>query len=276
MNFQYDFSGNNVKFLVESEIFSVFKEHQKVTLKHPAYTARPGSEGTIVSSYFSVKLIDEATGEAVKSFTHSPEARAGLTYTIVDDEKSDTAKSDAMCENTDTTYNPDVAQVLQINYFGEGSAQTKSKFRIVVMYHAIRMDWTRVRDQSELYDKYQDDPDHPRYSPALMRNLMDRVSAIESVSANRKSLFGTNLDSDDILDEDTTGFAPENFVEYERHVVNTSSGIVLVQPSKGSFYPNGLKIITYVPEDWTMTPENVSSKLGKLFIYTDDDIVLDN
>ena len=117
----------------------------------------------------------------------------------------------------------------------------------------------------------------PVYSRDLGQFILDKLEALDAkTEINLENMFGNTSAAEDILQEDLTGVAKENWVEAELHTFDTSVGKSLLSPAQGSFYPgtdeNGttLKLFLYHIEQGVIDDALIQSgeKLGWLFIYT--------
>lgn len=245
-----------------SEKFVIFQNDQIIKLAYPAHLYDPQPDSASPTDVLITILPEEDDQHPMAVI---PCDRDG---TVSRSDQSDIqVKSELMAQSNGIGLNPTIVNYLKIS---DAERLSNGKYAIVITYQRAVMG---LETDDSIYDGEQFS--NLPYSPALMKSVLDRLRVLEN-SSTIGSLYGTSLATSDILDEDLTGAAPENYVRYERHEVNTPAGIELVQPSKGSFYPRDLEILEYDPEDFTLTADNVSEAEGNLFFYTDTESILSN
>ena len=244
----YDNFSFTEKFLIQGT--------QEITLKHPAYK----NYRTVNGNDLSLKVVDLDNDAVLLEDTGWSIPEDGLDSGQVIAE---------VCANANVTlaeYTPTIVRKLVIT--------VASPTHVQITYQRPTLE----RDEPVVVTG--SDGIGPRYSPALMQRVIDRVSKLERTSGNNVSLFGTEIDNADILDEDPTGLAPENYVRYERHEVNTNASINLLQPSRGPFYKQGLAIHASVERPVTLSEAFVDDYIEDghryLFSYSDASMVSSN
>jgi len=245
-----------------TERFMIFQDNQVIKLSYPAHVVDPNPN----SSSSGLQLI------TITAVVDDPPAisvvKCDKDGAVGKDDQSDVQiKSEIMVQTGGSGLSPSIASYLKI---ARPSGIT-GNFIIKVEYQRAVMG---IEADETIYDGEQFS--NLPYSPALMKNVLERLKVLENTTSIG-SLFGTSLGTNDILDEDLTGVAPENYVRYERHEVNTASGISLVQPSKGSFYPNNLEVLVYKPETYTISGDDettITKAIGNLFFYTDTESII--
>jgi len=270
----YDINGVNPEGLSYDnfsyeELFVIFKPNQTITLRYPAYVNYSAPDGTthnltvqklVMAGNGSVTAEDISTGWEVVSPDDDAEVAA-----VVEQLRAEMLT----VPNVPDDFNPDFATKIKFTSLVPSTSAPQVKIKI--KYQRPRME--RKSNYEEI------DGIGPKYSPSLMLDTLNRISRLER-STISGSLFGTELDVNDILEEDRTGIAPENFVRYERHEVNTANSINFIQPSRGSFYADGLTVHMFDEVEVTLKESNVSRYIEDgiryLFIYSDVSVVSSN
>ena len=219
------------------EDFYAYKNDQVVKLSYPAWV-KDFTGATILNVYAWVTNNDSEVEKKPISFSIC----GANTNDVEDDPDIIQLKSKLLVENSEITFRTgQLTRYLKLTGAND-YVSANSKIKITVEYIRAYID---VNDSNAYFDgaDYSNLP----YSPSLMATVIEKIKALENTT-QVGSLFGTSLGTNDILDEDLTGQAPENYVRYERHEVKTSLGINLVMPSKGSFYRNNLEVLEYNPD----------------------------
>lgn len=149
------------------------------------------------------------------------------------------------------------------------SVNTQTKLTLKVSYQAFYKD---LIDS----DKFRTETG-PLYTREFGQFILDKLAELDvKTDINLENMFGNTSASEDILNEDLTGEAPENKVVAELHTIDTTTGKSLLAPAKGSFYPGDatrsteLELFLYHIEQGKVDEDAIASgeKLGWLFIYT--------
>lgn len=272
MEKQYNFnplSSASDRFAVE-EKFMIFRHGQVVKLTYPAHAYDPDPNSTTpTTSLITVTAQKSDTDSASVTEISVPFSVCDRSGSIgADDQDVTQVKSEMMAQENGSGLDPHIARYIKVDSYGTEGLE--GKHLITVKYQAAVKG---VEDDQSIYDgtEFSNLP----YSPSLMNNVLKRLTVLENATT-MGSLFGTSLGTTDILDEDLTGIAPENYVRYERHEVNTPAGIVLVQPSKGSFYPNNLEVLEYTPENFILSEDTKADALGNIFFWSDSEHILNS
>ena len=123
---------------------------------------------------------------------------------------------------------------------------------------------------NDLYDMHNFDGVGPSYTPGLGNYLLNKIQDLEAVVAtNLQNAFASTDTSNDMLEEDLTGTLPANYVNDERHVVATSTGVVTLMPARGSFYAHDFLMWKYTVRTGTVQMANKKYNLDNqaIFIY---------
>ena len=274
MTTSYDTTGKLEAFSVTEE-FVVFKAEQVIRLSDIGFYIVKNRNGSTDEPH-SLKVTAIVSGESGSEEKELSRGSVGFQKCDrngnIENEDQDVtqAKAEAMTKSSDSTFDPDFASYIKINAFGSSSGQLgESRFKVRIKYQRYK--------RSVLEDQTIIEGVGPRYSPGLMQSVLDRIDLLESKNSDT-NMFGTDLNANEVLEEDITGSAPENYVRYERHAVNTRAGVSVIQPAKGSFYATGLEVLIYKPILFTLTnsDEDKAKARNKLFIYTDTQSVVDS
>lgn len=283
------------------ESFRIHHRGQIVKLRYPAYwqVMQYDNVGVdpLISRCLAITVIDLDTNT---STTYTQDRRDNFFTDIVtpvymsgvDDDASSDDLSEAKAEVDEVVegllsyggtthlpdgttfdlnnYNPKIVTRLKINTWDlDGFGK---RHRIIVHYQACAVDQLAENGL---------DGSGPRYSPSLMKNLFERVTALEN-SNKYTNKFGTAHSAQDILDEDLSGAGAENYVHYEKHDFDIGLGINVIQPIKGAFYGHGVEVILPVYNRITLTPDNITMLRGLLqsgatvlLSYSDTEAILD-
>ena len=99
-----------------------------------------------------------------------------------------------------------------------------SPYYISIDYQAYHRPFASVKGDGE----------GPMYSPGLMRSVIERV---DELSIGRYDNVVAKSDGAiHCLAMDLTGHNPDNFIQHEKHLVNTSDNKFVIRPICGSFY----------------------------------------
>ena len=274
MTTEYDTTGKIEAFSTTEE-FVVFKSEQVIRLSDVGFYIVKSRTGSLDETH-SLKVTAIITGEGGSEERDLTRGNVGFQKCDRDgnveneDQSVIQAKAEAMAKSSDSTFDPDFAGYIRINAFGSNTGQLgETRFKVRIKYQRYK--------RSVLEDQTIIEGVGPRYSPGLMQSVLDRIDLLENRNSDT-NMFGTDMNSHEILEEDITGAAPENYVRYERHEVNTRAGISIIQPAKGSFYASGVEVLVYKPVMFTLTnnDEDKSRARNKLFIYTDTTSVVDS
>lgn len=274
MTTEYDTTGKIEAFSVTEE-FVVFKREQVIRLNDVGFFIVKNRNGSTDEPH-SLKVTAIITGESGSEERELSRGSVGFQKCDRDgnieneDQGVTQAKAEAMTKSSDATFDPDFAAYVKINAFGSNSGQLgESRFKVRIKYQRYK--------KSVLEEQTIIEGVGPRYSPGLMQSVLDRIDLLENKNSDT-NMFGTDLNANEILEEDITGSAPENYVRYERHAVNTRAGVSIIQPARGSFYASGLEVLVYQPTLFTLTnsDEDKARARNKLFIYTDTTSVIDS
>ena len=265
MSLKYDATGTQDDFTV-TETFVVFQENQTVRLKDAAFFKvfddngnEPRREDGTTYSLIIRTLTQEDTvvtrSDPIPQI--DPTTESILLWEPVEDQEDIQAKSDLLLHVNNANEANSLCNVIRLNKIFKGQR--------------LRVEITYQRYKRSVYDETPEayDATGPRYSPAMMQNVLDRLDTLEAKPTAFANMFGTYLGNEDILEEDLTGIAPENFVRYEKHDVNVPAGITVLQPAKGAFYPEGLEILKMEKTPFTLTSASRALGLNKLFFYSD-------
>lgn len=265
MSLKYDATGMQDEFKV-TETFVVFQENQTIRLKDAAYFKvfddngnEPKREDGTTYSLIIRTLTQEDTvvtrSDPIPQV--DPTTESILLWEPIADQDDIQAKSDLLLHVNNANEANSFCNLIRLNKIFKGER--------------IRVEITYQRYKRSVYDETPEayDATGPRYSPAMMQNVLDRLNNLEAKPTSFANMFGTYLGPEDILEEDLTGLAPENFVRYEKHDVNVPAGITVLQPAKGAFYPEGLEILKMEKVPFTLTSDSRALALNKLFFYTD-------
>lgn len=272
-----------------AECFTIHKANQIVKLSYPAWV-KDSSNATIIKAYlgqFTLQTLKNALADTEPdqevSFTICNKASLGnesseedRTICLVNESEIDQIKAELLNQDPNLEFRNDcLTRYIKITGLND-RVSGGERVKVTIYYNRAVID---TNESNDLFDgtEYSNLP----YSPSLMAKVIEHIRALENTS-QVGSLFGTSLATGDILDEDLTGQAPENYVRYERHEVNTAAGINLIMPAKGSFYRNNLEILMYDPKSFTLEavadsnppePKDIDGDAnlwGKvLFFYTD-------
>ena len=272
MSLKYDATGMQDDFKV-TETFVVFQENQTVRLKDAAYFKvfddngnEPKREDGTTYSLIIRTLTQEDTvvtrSDPIPQV--DPTTESILLWEPIDDQDDIQAKSDLLLHVNNANEANSFCNLIRLNKIFKGER--------------IRVEITYQRYKRSVYDETPEayDATGPRYSPAMMQNVLDRLNNLEAKPTSFANMFGTYLGPEDILEEDLTGLAPENFVRYEKHDVNVPAGITVLQPAKGAFYPEGLEILKMEKIPFTLTSASRAFALNKLFFYTDTETTVNS
>lgn len=256
--FNYDTSGSQVEFKA-AEKFMVFEEHQLIHLKNPAFYKLTKSGDVMPRLYY----IDDS-GEEVDIAANERDDTFGWNKVAV---QTDTqAKADALMVNMESAgpaeYAPEFVSQIRVNLIGTNTIKGQISSTGTIVY----VEYQLLAKAKVDYVAY--DGNGPRYSPSLIQDILDRVALLEDRGAT-KSMFGVPMVGADMLNEDLTGAAPENYVQLERHTINYRAGINTIAPARGAFYDVNLQVYSFVGEEVTITAVNAGAYLGKTFIYND-------
>lgn len=241
-----------------AECFTIHKANQIVKLSYPAWV-KDFSNATIIKAYlgqFTLQTLKNALADTEPdqvSFTIcnkgslDPEStEEDRTICLVNESEIDQIKAELLTQDPNLEFRNDcLTKYIKITGLND-RVSSGERIKVTIYYMRTVID---TNESNDLFDgtSYSNLP----YSPSLMANVIDHIRALENTS-QVGSLFGTSLATGDILDEDLTGQAPENYVRYERHEVNTAAGINLIMPAKGSFYRNNLEVLVYEPQTFVL------------------------
>ena len=249
----YDKTGHDSRFKF-SEEFVVFKEEQQYKLKMPAYFQVPADTWDkptvdIAHSLRAWKIDGADMSPLIVSNNPADELTADVF--VRDCSESDQVKSEMLAvRGSEIGYNPTFATIIQVNLIS-ASEEIKPKYTIRLEYQSP------MRENLQVVEDY--DGQGPKYSPSMMRETLARIAKLENSSGVR-SVFGTAISNSAILDEDPSGAAPENYVRYERHDLNVSAGINLIQPARGPFYGYDVTVQAFREKNYTLNEHMLSDE----------------
>ena len=97
-------------------------------------------------------------------------------------------------------------------------------------------------EESELGNK------GPDPTPGLMKDMIEKIDFLMLVKDPIRSITADILNGVQILPEDVTGLAVENFIEDERHAANVPAGKAVIIPGAGSYFEHDV-VLTNVAND---------------------------
>ena len=274
MTTEYDTTGK-VELFSTTEEFVVFKSEQVIRLSDVGFYIVKNRNGSTDEPH-SLKVTAIVSGESGSEERELSRGTVGFQKCDregnieVEDQDVTQAKAEILAKSSDASFDPDFSAYIKINAFGSNTGQLgESRFKVRIKYKRYK--------RSVLENQTIIEGVGPRYTPGLMQSVLDRIDLLENRNSDT-NMFGTDMNAHEVLEEDITGSAPENYVRYERHAVNTRAGVSIIQPAKGSFYASGLEVLVYKPILFTLTnsEEDKARARNKLFIYTDTTSVIDS
>lgn len=242
-NVSYDLTGSDTRF-ANKYLLVVFQQHQVHTFQVPVHKS-------------SIKITNRDTGEVYKE---DPTGRTvgswRVTETAVD--------TMAVAYRMDASFDGVFVKSIEINLLSE-TATDKVNVDVEVQ-QAFR----------GLYELHGFDGVGPTYTPALGRYFLEKLDELEAVvTSNVASVFASTDSVHDLLEEDLTGTNPKNYVEFESHTVNTSSGVDSLMPGRGSFYSHDFKMWKYEMRTGTVQMSNKMYNISNraIFLYEDTSFV---
>lgn len=196
---QYDLTGIDPAYLVTDKLFVVFEPSQLIELGEPVFSA-----GLSV-----IKHTDAGNVPLV----------LGTDYIIREQDNDDAAISEAKV--IDSTFDKRlIKSIIMPNTFTD-------EYEIAVTFQKFR---------STLVDDAYREGIPTEYDASLMGEVVTTLRYLEAMAVRRGDELSLNTIAVDPLDEDLTGIKPENFIEDERHDLDTSNNKRVIRPAHGAFY----------------------------------------
>lgn len=203
---QYDFTGSDPLYRRSNVRFAVFDNNQPIDFEEPVYA------DSIV-----VRWLKED----------------GNTETIVKDLQwvinASNIDHDAMSEAK--LIQPGfVAQLVDGITINDNISQDRV---YAIEYQAFKLQ----------YSQFDYGNDGPLPTPGLMRELVEKITFLTSVSDPLNNVTSDTLDGIVVLEEDLTGILADNLIENERHSVNVPANKQVIRPGAGSFYEHDVVLV---------------------------------
>ena len=112
------------------------------------------------------------------------------------------------------------------------SGVVNSPFTITVSYQAF----------NRPYNTYPAGTNGPAATPALMLHMLEHINYLASIANPVSNPNAATVSTTTVLEEDYSGYATDNLIEDEIHIVNVPSNRFIVRPANGSFYLHDLKL----------------------------------
>ena len=244
-NVSYDLTGADPRFARSEEFVMVFKSNQVHKFPIPVFRD-------------SIKIYTVSNGITAENpdVPRDPNGSSGWKEVEIDT----AAMSKAYCldENFDDS-NPLVSEI-EFHILDDVPDNTD---HVQVMIKSQRF-------YNDLYDIHNFDGVGPSYTPGLGNYILNKLQDLEAVMAtNLQNTFASTDTSNDMLEEDLTGTLPANYVNDERHLVSTSTGVVTLMPARGSFYAHDFLMWKYTVRTGTVQTANKKYNLDNqaIFIY---------
>jgi hypothetical protein len=152
----------------------------------------------------------------------------GVDYTLLASNYDYTAMSDAVL----------YATAHSLTFFGI-IAQSIHMVRPTIEAYRISVAYTTFMVDIAAYDP---DGYGPEPTNALMASMLDRIQTLESSFNPVTDIASQLLSGIHCLPEDLTGLANDNWIDDERHYVNSTHSEQVIRCSAGSIYRHGLTI----------------------------------
>ena len=180
----FDMTGEYGNFQI-SELFSLFKKDQQIHLRYPAYLKKPS--GTTGDDYITVQIVGEDKQTYGQLLVKS-DAESGYVYNVIPTDEDGQNKSEAMVISDDPdNYNPEIFQTILVRVDPKDAkldlAQAGDRVYLRVTYHAVKIPTIDAKSIADVTQDY--DGMGPRYSPGLMKKVLDREGLIKKLRDDR-------------------------------------------------------------------------------------------